>query len=560
MTASSDELRSKFEAGLASGDAASLLAVFDAVLTQQSELRDRCDELLAQRDDLKSEVEWKDLRIKAMQRVIFGRSSERLSKEDLRQLVLMYGATEEESALDDPLLVAREPCDVEPEEQQRAAQGKGRMKKRRAATRMQIAASVERKTIETPVPEGERACLNCRLEMTAIEPREHRWLDFVPAKFIECVERREVLVCKTPGCRCDATTAERAEVRFVEPRVTASVLAHLVESKCDDALPIHRQCDQFARLGVQFPPSTLYGHWTYVTDLLLPVADAVFGTVLNDDVYVAIDDTGLDVLDPTKESGKFRAHLWCFCGTTPLVAYRLTETWEADEIEPWVNGIRPTAAIQVDDYLGYSALYPNGDGTKSPLVPPGRRLGCMMHVRRRFYEAMKLGDKRASFAVEQIRRLYEIEDEVRGKPPDERHRVRQSKSVPVLDVFDKWVDDHRARLGISGHLADALRYAYNQRPYIRRCFIDGRFEIDNGKVERAIREPALGRKNFLFTGSFAAGQRLAAAYTLVQSCRALDISTRDYLIDVIEKIAGGWPARRLAELMPHRWNDVRPVR
>ena len=146
---------------------------------------------------------------------------------------------------------------------------------------------------------------------------------------------------------------------------------------------------------------------------------------------------------------------------------------------------------------------------------------------------------------------------MRGKPPDERLAARQTKSVPVLDVFDAWVDDTRAKLGTTGHLAEALGYAHDQREFIRRCFSDGRFEIDNGRVERAIREPALGRKNFLFTGSLAAGERLAAAYTLVQSCRALGVSTRDYLIDVITKIAGGWPARRLAELMPQRWADGR---
>ena len=149
--------------------------------------------------------------------------------------------------------------------------------------------------------------------------------------------------------------------------------------------------------------------------------------------------------------------------------------------------------------------------------------------------------------------MYEIEESVRGKPPDERLAARQAKSVPILDFFDAWVDDMRGKLGITGHLADALGYAHDQREFIRRCFSDGRFEIDNGRVERAIREPALGRKNFLFTGSLAAGKRLAAAYTLVQSCRALGLSTREYLIDVITKIAGGWPARRVAELMPQRW-------
>jgi transposase len=492
--------------------------------------------------------------VQALQRVLFGRSSERLSKEDLRQLVFLYGATPEEAAVEDPLLVAREPADVEPEEQERSG---GSKRKRRPAQRMTVADSVERVVTETSVPAAERACTSCGQEMTAIEPREHRWLDYVPAKILERIERREVLVCKTPGCRCDATTAERAEVRVVEPRVSPSLLAQLVESKCDDALPIHRQCDQFARLGVQFPVNTLYGHWAYVTDLLEPVADAVFGAVLDDEVYVAMDDTGLDVLDPSLESGKFRGHLWCFCGTTPLVAYRFTRSWKATEIEPWLHGIRETTAIQVDDYAGYSKLYPDARGGKLPLVPRGRRLGCMMHVRRRFHEAMKLGDKRAGFAVEQIRRLYEIEESVRDKPPDERLAARQTKSVPVLDVFDAWVDETRAKLGNTGHLAEALGYAHDQREFIRRCFSDGRFEIDNGRVERAIREPALGRKNFLFTGSLAAGERLAAAYTIVQSCRALGLSTRDYLIDVITKIAGGWPARRLVELMPQNWAAAR---
>ncbi len=568
VTTSSDELRERLEAGLASGDAASVLEIFDALraeqgemlakqgemLAKQGELLAKQGELLAKQGKLQAEVEWYQRRVQALQRVLFGRSSERLSKEDLRQMLLMYGATVEEAAAADPQLVVREPADVEPEEQERSG---GSKKKRRPAQRMTVADSVERVVTESQVPAAERACTCCGHEMTAIEPREHRWLDYVPAKLVERVERREVLVCKTPGCRRDATTAERDEVRVVEPRVTPSFLAQLVESKCDDALPIHRQCDQFARLGVQFPVNTLYGHWAYVTDLLEPIADAVFGAVLDDESYVAMDDTGLDVLDPSLESGKFRGHLWCFCGTTPLVAYRFTRSWKAEEIEPWLHGIRETTAIQVDDYAGYSKLYPDARGGKLPLVPRGRRLGCMMHVRRRFHEALKLGDKRAGFAVEQIRRLYEIEDSVRGRPPDERLAARQAKSVPILDALDTWVDEMRGKLGITGYLAEALGYAHDQREFIRRCFSNGRFEIDNGRVERAIREPALGRKNFLFTGSLAAGERLAAAYTLVQSSRALGLSTRDYLIDVITKIAGGWPARRLAELMPQRWAQGR---
>ncbi|MGH1344912.1 MAG: IS66 family transposase [Nannocystales bacterium] len=91
---------------------------------------------------------------------------------------------------------------------------------------------------------------------------------------------------------------------------------------------------------------------------------------------------------------------------------------------------------------------------------------------------------------------------------------------------------------------------------MRRCFSDGRFEIDNGACEREIRKPAIGRKNFLFTGSENAAHRLAAAYTVVQTCRNLDICTREYFLDVFTKLEAGWPARRLSELLPQRWSEL----
>jgi hypothetical protein len=98
-----------------------------------------------------------------------------------------------------------------------------------------------------------------------------------------------------------------------------------------------------------------------------------------------------------------------------------------------------------------------------------------------------------------------------------------------------------------------VRYAVQQKEYVRRCFTDGRFEIDNGATEREIRRPAIGRKNYLFTGSLEAGKRLATAYTLVQTCRNLGIDTRAYLVDVLTRLEGSWPVRRLTDLLPDRW-------
>jgi hypothetical protein len=183
----------------------------------------------------------------------------------------------------------------------------------------------------------------------------------------------------------------------------------------------------------------------------------------------------------------------------------------------------------------------------------------MMHVRRRFHDALKLGDKRASEPIAFIRELYVIEAEAKeaGMDADARLVLRTQRSLPWLDKLDAWVDAHHKTLLPKERLGEACNYALAQRPFVRHCFSDGRVEIDNGLVERAIREPAIGRRNFHFTGSEKAAERLAAAYTLVQSCRALGISTRDYLIDVITKLEAGWPLRRIAELVPDRWAHER---
>lgn len=512
-------------------------------------------ELLAKSAELEANIKWRDIEIARLRRLLYGRKSERLTREELGQLLLCYGASEEEAAADNPTLPVPTLEDSEPEAE--GADGEAAPPKKRRPNhrgRGKLSPHLERVVHTVAVPEAERACGACGEEMSVFGHLDHERVEHVPAKLVVHVTRREKLGCK--HCQGDATTA--AHDRSAQPslRVGASLLAYLIESKCDDALPIHRQCDQFARLGFELPTSTAYDYWRYATELLKPVSDALLGTVLEDKVWVAADDTGIDVLDRTRENNKYRGHLWCFLASSGLLAYQFTESWEAEEVAPWFHAIGEHTHVQVDDYKGYGSRFER-DGIQTTVVPPHRRLGCMMHCRRRFYAAHKANDKRAGPAMRWIRQLYKIEEEAKELSPDERLVLRTEQSVPILDKFDAWVDEQEQKLGKTGKLAGAVRYAKQQRAYLRRCFTDGRFEIDNGAVERAIREPAIGRKNFLFTGSAEAGQRLAAAYSLVQTCRALNISTRDYLIDVLEKLEAGWPAKRLTELLPQNWQPAR---
>jgi len=519
-----------------------------ALLQQKRALEEERAALQAGNAALEVENDKLTKQLAYVNRLMWGRRSEKLSRDELGQLVLAFGGSALQASAEAPDVPVPMPLEPETDEDDVAVEPK----KRRHPGRTKLSPSLERIASEPArVPESERACQHCSAEMASIGFVEHERVEYVPAKFVVHVERREKLACK--ACRGDAVTAERSG-HATTRRAGASVLAHLVESKCDDALPIHRQRDQFMRLGFDVPANTLYSYWSYVTDLLRPVADTTLSVVLGDPVYVAMDDTTLKVLDKNKGAGTSRGHLWCFAGSGPLVGYAFTETWAAEEVAPWVRAV--DTLIQCDDYKGYGARVRDSSGTDyGPLVAPERRLGCMMHVRRRFHEALKLGDKRAAEAIELIQGLYAVEALARERSlgADDRLALRNERSQPLLSGFERVVDSLLASATPSSPLGSAVRYAAQQREFLRRCFTDGRFEIDNGRVERLIREPALGRKNFLFTGSPDGARRLATAYCLVQSCRNLGFGARDYLIDVIAKLEAGWPMRRIVELVPDRW-------
>ncbi len=493
------------------------------------------------------------VRLNSANRARFGRSTEKLTAEELGQLILALGGNEEQAAQENPDLPVPEEIAEQGEQtddEPKTSRRKRKRRKHRGRTRLDP--ELPRNVTTIKVPEDERNCIHCGTPMQCIGYTDHERIEFVPASIIVNVERREKLACKAKQCEQDITTAPRKKSQAYERRVGPSLLAHLLEAKCDDALPIYRQQEQLRRLGFNVPLNTLYGYWMHATQMLTPVAEAILSTVLGQPI-VGVDDTRLDYLDPEGPKAKQRGHLWCFVGTDSMVAFTFTETWCAEDVEPWLSAI--DGFIQCDDYKGYSAVLTDSDGVKRILVPPDKRLGCMMHVRRRFYKALKGGHLGAAVPVKFIKDIYKIEAEAKeqGLTPPQRLELRQLESVPLLDQFDQWVDDNRLILLPKSPMGNAANYAFGQRDFVRRCFTDGRFEIDNGRTEREIREPAIGRKNFLFAGSAQAAGRLATAYTVVLSARHLGIPVRDYLIDILTKLEGGWRARRLGELLPQRW-------
>src|ERR1019366_6484340 len=167
--------------------------------------------------------------------------------------------------------------------------------------------------------------------------------------------------------------------------------------------------------------------------------------------------------------------------------------------------------IQCDGYAGYSSEVEDDDGQTLVAVPDDRRLGCGMHIRSKFHAALLAKDKRAAVPLKFFADLYLIEAECKADGVDAKARgeIRRMRSLPILDKLDAWVYRIHPSLLPKSPLRWATTYAINQRLFFRRCFSDGAFEIDNGRTERRIRNYAVGRRNFLFTGSVRGGERLA---------------------------------------------------
>jgi transposase len=173
-------------------------------------------------------------------------------------------------------------------------------------------------------------------------------------------------------------------------------------------------------------------------------------------------------------------------------------------------------------------------------------------VRRKFYDIQVAnGSSIATEAVKRIGVFYDIEREVRGKPAEVRTEIRQARARPLLDELHRWLNNRLAGLSRKSDTALAIRYALSRWRALSRYIDDGRIEMDNSAAERALRTVALGRKNYLFAGSDAGGERAASIYSLLGTAKLNGLDPELYLRHVLERIAEH-PVNRLQELLP--WN------
>lgn len=245
------------------------------------------------------------------------------------------------------------------------------------------------------------------------------------------------------------------------------------------------------------------------------------------------------------------ARLWVYAAddrgsaatSPPLVWYKFTP--DRTGAQPQTELARFTGYLQSDTYAGCDKLYSTNRVIE---------VACWAHFRRKIFDIH--ATKPTPLTTDLMARIgaiYEIEAGIRGTPPDNRQRSRQERSGPLVGELRQALDDSLRRLSSKSEMAKALSYGRKSWAALTRFVDDWRLEIDNNTAERAMRCVVLGRKNWVYAGSKAGGERAAAIYTVIETAKLNGLEPQAYITEDIAKIAGGWPASRWDEPMPWNW-------
>jgi transposase len=360
-------------------------------------------------------------------------------------------------------------------------------------------------------------------------------LDYVPASIRVIETVRPKYVC--PRCHDGVMQAPAPPQAVERSLATEGLLAYVVVSKYLDHLPLYRLERIFDREHLDLSRATLCGWVADVATALAPIGDELRRQVTAAS-YLQTDDTPITILE---ETGSRKGRIWTYLDPlVPQVVFDATPTHERDGPEAVLASF--AGDLQADAYTGYDALYRTGRI---------RELGCWAHARRGFVEALPT-DARAARMIDLVQQLYQVERAGAEDSVEARRARRQEQSVPILAAIRVERDALAATVLPKSPLGEAVRYLTNQWAALHRVVEDGRFRIDNNGAENQLRGVAIGRKNWLFAGSFEGAKRAALLYALVQSCTLIDVSPFDYLKDVLLRVATH-PHRLIGQLTPAGW-------
>ena len=334
---------------------------------------------------------------------------------------------------------------------------------------------------------------------------------------------------------------------------SAGLLAHIAQAKYQHHLPLYRQEQIWKELEIDLPRASPSRWMLEVGTQLQPLIDLIFKSIKSTG-YVHADETAVTVLK-NKKSGvdSYKGYMWVYTNDQGSI-YDFRTSRAGRHPQEMLSDFE--GYLQVDGYSGYNAPCSN---------PKIIEVGCMAHVRRKFTDIQKAAGKGARLPVveqvlKQIQALYKIESEAKEHhlSPEEIYKIRQEQARPILEKLHLYLQDIKPKTPPKGLLGKAITYALNHWTVVSRYIDDGRLDIDNNAAERCVKPFAVGRKNWLFSGTTESAKASGNIFSLIESAKIHDLKIFDYLKYVFEQLPMADTEEKLAELLPIRAKEHLP--
>jgi hypothetical protein len=355
-------------------------------------------------------------------------------------------------------------------------------------------------------------------------------------------------------------------------RYATSVAAEVITAKYGFHQPTYRQQDYFAGSGWTPARSTLLNLLTASAWVVRPVVEHFRQAVLASGL-LGTDDTPVTLLLPksipkpvpddlrsmrihevlTRAAAEGKpsvaARMWAYRGmTVPLNVFDFTVSRHRDGPDLFLKDFR--GKLLADCYSGYQGIELRTAGAI-------QRAACSAHARRKVFEAREGYPAESDLLLRKFQELYDLEDRAKNFSADERLALRQAEATAVWTSMGEWLESAAAMQVLpKSKLGQALSYLRNHWEPLKLYLADGRLPIDNNDVEQLMKQVALGRKNWLFVGSVAAGQRAADFLTLVSSALRNDLDVWAYVKDLLDQLLAG--CTDYASLRPDAWKQSHP--
>jgi transposase len=399
--------------------------------------------------------------------------------------------------------------------------------------------------VEHDLPEEALTC-SCGCQRTVIGEETSEQLEIIPAKMQVIVNVRKKYACKQ--CEGSIKTADLPPQPIPKSNASPGLLAHIVVSKFQDALPLYRQELMLQRAGIELGRNTLASWVIKSGELIQPLINLLEDKLLAYPV-MHCDETSVQVLKEPGKEATSKSYMWVRVGgppTQPIRLFHYADNRGGDVARQLLNGYQ--GYVQTDDYAGY-----NGACSENGIT----QLGCWAHARRKFVEAQKANSKnktsgKADMAVNLIGVLYRIEKRIKDNPPEEKYRVRQEETVLQLQKIREWLDKTLHNTLPKGLLGKAVAYLDKNWDKLTVYTQDGGLNIDNNPAENAIRPFVVGRKNWLFSATVPGAKASANLYGLIETAKSNGLEPYQYLRHVFTVLPKAATVEAIEALLP--WN------